>query len=69
MPLSARNQLLGNVKSIKMGAVMAEVVVRLDGGAEVVSAITATSVENLELKEGSRVTVIIKSTEVMLATD
>ena len=69
MALSARNQLLGNVKSIKLGAVMAEVVVRLDGGAEIVSAITATSVENLGLKEGSRVTVVIKSTEVMLMTD
>ena len=32
MPLSARNQLVGTVKSIKLGAVMAEVVVQLDGG-------------------------------------
>lgn len=54
MPLSARNQLVGTVKSIKLGAVMAEVVVQLDGGPEIVSAITATSVQNLGLKEGSR---------------
>ena len=66
MAISARNQLVGTVKSIKKGAVMAEVVVQLDGGAEIVSAITATSVENLDLKEGSRVAAVIKATEVML---
>jgi molybdopterin-binding protein len=68
MPLSARNQLVGTVKSIKLGAVMAEVVVEIDGGAEIVSAITATSVHNLGLQEGSRVQAVIKATEVMLAT-
>ena len=66
--LSARNQLVGTVKSIKLGAVMAEVVVQLDGGAEIVSAITATSVQNLGLQEGSRVQAVVKATEVMLAT-
>lgn len=68
MTLSARNQLTGTVQSIKMGTVMAEVVVKLDGGAEIVSAITATSVRNLGLAEGSRVAAVIKATEVMLAT-
>ena len=69
MTLSARNQLPGTVKSIKLGTVMAEVVVQLDGGAEIVSAITATSVRNLNLKEGSRVVAVVKATEVMLGTD
>jgi molybdopterin-binding protein len=69
MPLSARNQLVGTVKSIKLGTVMAEVVVKLDGGAEIVSAITATSALNLGLQEGSRVQAVIKATEVMLATE
>ena len=68
MTLSARNQLAGTVKSIKLGTVMAEVVVQLDGGAEIVSAITATSVHNLGLKVGSRVAAVVKATEVMLAT-
>ena len=49
MPLSARNQLQGTVKSIKLGAVMAEVVVDVNG-VEVVSAITRSSVESLKLK-------------------
>jgi len=44
---------------------MAEVVVDVSGN-ELVSAITRGSVERLGLTGGDRVTVIIKSTEVML---
>lgn len=65
MELSARNQLNGTVKTVKLGTVMAEVTVDV-GGQEVVSAITRSSVERLNLQAGDRVTVIIKSTEVML---
>lgn len=69
MPLSARNQLTGTVKSIKEGIVTAEVVVTLAGGQEIVSVITMTSVQNLKLAVGSPVTVVVKATEVMLATE
>jgi molybdopterin-binding protein len=65
MELSARNQLNGTVKEVKLGTIMAEVAVDI-GGQEVVSAITRSSVERLNLQTGDRVTVIIKSTEVML---
>ena len=65
MELSARNQLKGTVKSVELGAVMAEVVVDI-AGQEVVSVITRHSVERLNLKQGDDVTVIIKSTEVLL---
>lgn len=68
MNLSARNQIMGVVKSVKLGSVMAEVVVDI-GGNEIVAAITRQSTENLGLQQGKPVTVIIKSTEVMLATD
>jgi molybdopterin-binding protein len=64
--ISARNQLAGTVKSVKLGTVMAEVSVDV-GGQEVVAAITRESVERLGLKEGESVTAIIKATEVMLA--
>ncbi len=64
--ISARNQLKGTVRSVKLGAVMAEVVVTV-GENEIVSAITRTSVENLKIKEGDAVTVVIKATEVMLS--
>ncbi len=65
MELSARNQLKGTVKSVKLGSIMAEVIVDV-GGQEVVSAITRGSAESLGLREGEQVTVIIKSTEVMI---
>ena len=69
MPLSARNQLIGTVTALKTDAIMAEVIVTLKGGEELVSVITAASVERLALKVGKEVTVVIKSTGVMLATD
>ena len=69
MKLSARNQLPGTVVSVKPGAVMAEVLVRLEGGQEIVSAITLTSVESLGIKPGVKVYVVIKSTEVMIGVD
>jgi molybdopterin-binding protein len=63
--LSARNQFKGTVKDVKLGTVMAEVVVSV-GSIEVVSAITRSSAERLGLKPGDSVTAIIKSTEVMI---
>ena len=66
MKLSARNQLAGVVESVKADDVMAEVVVRLRGGDSVVSAITAASAHALGLAPGKPVTVVVKSTEVML---
>jgi molybdopterin-binding protein len=65
--LSARNQLKGTVTSVKLGTIMAEIAVDV-GGQEVVSAITRGSAERLGLAEGSQVTVVIKATEVLLAT-
>lgn len=66
--LSARNQFKGRVISIKLGTVMAEVVVSVDG-LEFVSAITRGSVETLKLKVGDTVTVIVKATEVLVAKE
>jgi molybdopterin-binding protein len=63
--LSARNQFKGTVKDVKLGTVMAEVVVSV-GNIEVVSAITRSSAERLGLKPGDSVTAVIKSTEVMI---
>jgi molybdopterin-binding protein len=67
MELSARNQLKGTVKSVKLGTIMAEVMVDVNGQ-EIVSAVTRGSAERLGLSEGSAVTVVIKATEVLLAT-
>jgi molybdopterin-binding protein len=67
MELSARNQLQGTVKSVTLGTIMAEVVVDLNGQ-DIVSAITRGSAERLGLVQGTKVTVVVKATEVMLAT-
>lgn len=69
MKISARNILKGKVKKIVKGQVSSEVSVELSGGEVIVSVITKTSAENLELTEGKEVYVIIKATNVMIATD
>ncbi len=66
--LSARNQWKGTVKSVQIGAVMAEVVVDVDG-VEVVAAITRGSVEAMNIKPGDEVRAVIKATAVMIAKD
>jgi molybdopterin-binding protein len=66
MALSARNQFPGTVTSIRLGEVMAEVLVQA-GEHEIVSVITRGSAEELGLAVGDEVTVVIKSTEVMIA--
>jgi molybdopterin-binding protein len=63
--LSARNQFKGTVKEVKLGNVMAEVLISV-GPIEIVSAITRGSAETLGLKPGDTVTAIIKSTEVLI---
>jgi molybdopterin-binding protein len=63
--LSARNQLVGGVKSIKFGDVMAEVVVQV-GPFEIVSVITRGSAEAMNLQIGDQVKAVIKSTEVLV---
>jgi molybdate transport system regulatory protein len=66
--LSARNQLMGKVKSVKLGAVMAEVIVKV-GEFEIAAAITVTSAKKMKLKKGDQVAAVIKATEVMIAKD
>lgn len=68
MKTSARNQLSGTVVGVTIGAVMAGVVVDIDGQ-QMVAAITKDSAERLALAEGSKVTAIIKATDVMIGVD
>ena len=68
MALSARNQLPGTVEDVQLGSIMAHVVVKV-GDSLVESVITRTSVEEMKLKKGDRVKVVVKSTEVMIQKD
>jgi molybdopterin-binding protein len=66
--LSARNQLAGTVKEVHKGAAIANVDVDV-GGQRIVSSITVEAADELGLAEGSAVTVIVKASDVILATD
>jgi molybdopterin-binding protein len=68
MPLSARNQLPGVIASIQIGDIMAHVVVKV-GDNLIESVITRNSAEELGLKKGDSVKVVVKSTEVMIQKD
>lgn len=68
MPLSARNQLPGTIVELQIGDIMAHVVVKV-GDALVESVITRNSAEELKLKKGDAVRVVVKSTEVMIQKD
>ena len=65
MALSARNQLPGIIEEIQIGTIMAHVVVKV-GEHVIESVITRTSAEELGLKKGDAVKVVVKSTEVMI---
>ncbi|THF64697.1 transporter [Pseudothauera nasutitermitis] len=64
--LSARNNLVGTVKSVEIGAVNAEVAIALPGGTEVMAVITRDAVKELGLKPGVPATAVIKASHVVL---
>lgn len=65
MKLSARNQLPGTVDQVHLGDIMARVVVKV-GESVIESVITRQSAEELDLKPGDAVKIVVKSTEVMI---
>ena len=65
--ISARNRLRGTVSSINADGLLAEVVLDLGGGNEIVAVITRSSADRLGLQVGSPAFAIIKATEVLLA--
>jgi len=69
LKLSARNILKGKVTRVMPGMVNVEVTIELPGGTEIVSIITKTSAENLQLTKGKEVYAVIKASNVILGTD
>ncbi|ABL06693.1 TOBE domain-containing protein [Mycobacterium ulcerans] len=70
MRLSTRNQLKGTIIEVDLGAVMAVVKVRLDGGDQVItSSVTKNAATDLGLAVGQPATVFIKSTEVTIGVE
>lgn len=66
MKLSARNQLPGTIVEVRPGAVNATVKVDIGEGRIVTSSITNEAVDDLGLNVGDVVTVLIKSSDVMI---
>lgn len=66
LQFSARNQLKGRIKDIVLGNIMAEIIVQLPDGQEVVSLITYPSSERLNLQIHDEVVVMFNSTDVLV---
>ena len=65
MKLSARNQIPATITAITAGGATANI--ELDaGGVRLVASITVEAARELGLAEGSRVTVVIKASDVMV---
>ena len=67
MKISARNRLKGKVVAVEKGIITAKVKIEIKVPAVVTSVITKESVEDLDVKVGDEVEVIVKSTAVMIA--
>jgi molybdate transport system regulatory protein len=69
MKSSARNQLRGVIKTVRKGAVNADVILHLGEGLEIFANITNAAVLDLGLKKGREAMALIKSSFVLLTTD
>ena len=67
--MSARNMLKGTVENIEEGAVMASIKVKIEAPDTITAVITKEAVKDLELEKDEKVTVIVKSTEVMVGKE
>ena len=69
MKLSARNQIKGKILEVKKGVTTAHVRVEIAPGQVITSSITNEAVEDLDLKPGHEVLVIIKASNVMIGVE
>jgi molybdate transport system regulatory protein len=69
MRTSARNQFRGTVKSVRKGAVNADVVLDIGDGLEIFANITNDAVSELALKRGREAIALIKASFVLVTPD
>ncbi|MSO19061.1 MAG: molybdenum-binding protein [Acidobacteria bacterium] len=65
MKFGARNNLQGKVTSVKKGDIMSLVKFRVSKPGELASVLTTESVEELQLKKGDEVLLVIKAIHVL----
>lgn len=69
MKISARNLLKGVITDVKTGPVNSQIKVDIGGGNIITSMITTDAAADLGVAVGKEIHVVIKASEVMLATD
>ena len=67
--ISARNQLVGTIESVKEGAVNGHVRLALADGNHIMGSITNEAIESLGLKAGEKAVAIIKATDVIVGVE
>ncbi|MFX1521525.1 MAG: molybdopterin-binding protein [Promethearchaeota archaeon] len=67
MKISARNQIVGKVININKGQVAAKVKIEVTAPATVTAVITVEAIDELDIKPGDTIEVVVKATEVMVA--
>ncbi len=66
MKIGARNQLVGEVGEIKRGAVMGEVKLTIPASSPMASVMTLESIDDMGIKKGDKVRVVVKAVSVLL---
>lgn len=66
MKIGARNQLIGEVVEVKRGTVMAEVKLTIPASSAMASVMTLDSLEEMGIRKGDKVRVVVKAVNVLL---
>jgi len=69
MIFSMHNVLKGTVKVTASGGPLSEALIELDPGTEIRSAVSTKKLEEMGLKQGKRVTLLIKAIDISLAVE
>jgi len=64
--ISGRNKIAGTVAEVRFDGLLAQVLIDIGAGQQMVSIITADSARALDLKKGADVFALVKATEVMV---
>jgi molybdopterin-binding protein len=69
MKYGARNSLEGTVENIEIDGIMSKTKVKIPAGSIMCSVMTKESLENLGIKEGDTVKIIVKAVNVLLVKE
>jgi len=69
MKYGAQNQITGKVTEIKKGTVMCQIKLDIPAGAKMSSVMTLDSLDDLALKPGDTVKVVVKAVNVLLVKE